>query len=320
MLTADRAVGLVVQQLYGLRIRTPWPVRGLSAANGPWDVEFVANRPDVLARAASRVPDEQRNRWAQYAALPDGSAYRRWSNLFEFLVTADARHIYAQTLTDVDNEAMLAYLLVDALSFSMVRLGWEPLHATAVATDHGVVGFLGNSGDGKSTLAALLLQQRCKLVTDDMLVLVRDRETWLAQPGPPRLKLYRDMADHILGVAPGRIAMNPDTTKLIVPLDTDDCTAEPHPLRALYVLRSVGEDRSSALRIEQLSPAAAFPRVLAHTAGHYPSEIARLQRQFQFTTTLVREIPVKTLSYPREKAEMARLRDAVLADLSRSSE
>jgi hypothetical protein len=320
MLTADRAVGLVVQQLYGLRIRTPWPVRGLSAGNGPWDVEFVANRPDVLARAASRVPDEQRNRWAQYAALPDGSAYRRWSNLFEFLVTADARHIYAQTLTDVDNEAMLAYLLVDALSFSMVRLGWEPLHATAVATDHGVVGFLGNSGDGKSTLAALLLQQRCKLVTDDMLVLVRDRETWLAQPGPPRLKLYRDMADHILGVAPGRIAMNPDTTKLIVPLDTDDCTAEPHPLRALYVLRSVGEDRSSALRIEQLSPAAAFPRVLAHTAGHYPSEIARLQRQFEFTTTLVREIPVKTLSYPREKAEMARLRDAVLADLSRSSE
>jgi hypothetical protein len=320
MLTADRAVGLVVQQLYGLRIRTPWPVRGLSAGDGPWDVEFVANRPDVLARAASRVPDEQRNRWAQYAALPDGSAYRRWSNLFEFLVTADARHIYAQTLTDVDNEAMLAYLLVDALSFSMVRLGWEPLHATAVATDHGVVGFLGNSGDGKSTLAALLLQQRCKLVTDDMLVLVRDRETWLAQPGPPRLKLYRDMADHILGVAPGRIAMNPDTTKLIVPLDTDDCTAEPHPLRALYVLRSVGEDRSSALRIEQLSPAAAFPRVLAHTAGHYPSEIARLQRQFEFTTTLVREIPVKTLSYPREKAEMARLRDAVLADLSRSSE
>ena len=319
MLTADRAVGLVVQQLYGLRIRTPWPVRGLSAADGPWDVEFVANRPDVLARAASRVPDEQRNRWAQYAALPDGSAYRRWSNLFEFLVTADARHIYAQTLTDVDNEAMLAYLLVDALSFSMVRLGWEPLHATAVATDHGVVGFLGNSGDGKSTLAALLLQQRCKLVTDDMLVLVRDRETWLAQPGPPRLKLYRDMADHILGVAPGRIAMNPDTTKLIVPLDTDDCTAEPHPLRALYVLRSVGEDRSS-VRIEQLSPAAAFPRVLAHTAGHYPSEIARLQRQFEFTTTLVRETPVKTLSYPREKAEMARLRDAVLADLSRSSE
>jgi hypothetical protein len=320
MLTADRAVGLVVQQLYGLRIRTPWPVRGLSAGDGPWDVEFVANRPDVLARAASRVPDEQRNRWAQYAALPDGSAYRRWSNLFEFLVTADARHIYAQTLTDVDNEAMLAYLLVDALSFSMVRLGWEPLHATAVATDDGVVGFLGNSGDGKSTLAALLLQQRCKLVTDDMLVLVRDRETWLAQPGPPRLKLYRDMADHILGVAPGRIAMNPDTTKLIVLLDTDDCTAEPHPLRALYVLRSVGEDRSSALRIEQLSPAAAFPRVLAHTAGHYPSEIARLQRQFEFTTTLVREIPVKTLSYPREKAEMARLRDAVLADLSRSSE
>ena len=120
-------------------------------------------------------------------------------NLCEFLVSADARRIYARTLgTDGEDEAMLAYLLVDALSFSMVRLGWEPLHATAVLTDRGVVAFLGNSGDGKSTLAALLVRHGCKLVTDDMLVLIRDRGTWLAQPGPPRLKLYRDMADHIL--------------------------------------------------------------------------------------------------------------------------
>ena len=36
-------------------------------------------------------------------------------------------------------------------SFSMVRLGWEPLHATAVLTGHGVVAFIAESGGGKST-------------------------------------------------------------------------------------------------------------------------------------------------------------------------
>jgi len=70
--------------------------------------------------------------------------------------------------------------------------------------------------------------------------------------------------------------------------------------------------------IQRLSPAAAFPRVLSHTAGHYPSEAARLWHQFEFATTLVQAIPVKTLSYRREKTEMAGLRDAVLADLARS--
>ena len=316
MLTEDRAVRAVVQQLYGIRIRTPWPVRGVSECDDTWDVEFVADQPEVLARAASFVPDVQQTWWAQYALLPDGSAYRRWTNLFEFLVTPDARRIYAQALTDVDDDAMLAYLLVDALSFSMVRLGCEPLHATAVLTDDGVVGFLGNSGDGKSTLAALLVRQGCALVTDDMLVLVRDGGTWLAHPGPPRLKLYRDMADRILGRAQGRAAMNPETTKLIVPLDGGDCTAGPRTLQALYVLSGNDGEAPGPVNIRRLSPSAAFPRVLAHTAAHYPSEVSRLQRQFEFATTLVREIPVKILSYRREESEMAGLTDAVLADVA----
>jgi hypothetical protein len=320
MLTEDRAIRVAVQQLYGIRIRTPWPVRGVSESDDAWDVEFVADQPDVLARAASFVPDLQRTWWAQYALLPDGSAYRRWTNLFEFLVTPDARRIYARALTDVDDEAMLAYLLVDALSFSMVRLGCEPLHATAVATGHGVVGFLGNSGDGKSTLAALLVRQGCTLVTDDMLVLVREGGAWLAHPGPPRLKLYRGMADRILGPAHGGVAMNPDTTKLIVPLDAGDCTAGPRTLQALYILSGDDGEARGPVNIQRLSAAAAFPRVLAHTAGHYPSEVARLQRQFEFATALVREIPVKTLSYRHEKNELAGLRDAVLADVASSRE
>lgn len=306
-----------VHQLYGIRIRMPWRIRGVAVCDGGWDVEFVAGQRDTLERAAQYIPDEQKSRWAQYAALPDGSAYRRWSNLFEFLVTADARRIYARAVNGVQDEAMLAYLLVDALSFSMVRLGWEPLHATAVLTDHGVVAFLGNSGDGKSTLAALLVRHGCKLVTDDMLILVRDRGGWFAQPGPPRLKLYRDMADHLLGPTQDCVAMNPDTTKLIIPIDASHCATEAHPLRAVYVLDG---DVAPQRAIRRLSPAAAFPRLLAHTAGHYPSDCGRLRRQFEFATALVQEIAINTLSYHREKAEMIDLKDAVLSDVARSIE
>jgi hypothetical protein len=317
MQVATHAVGSVVHRLYGIRIRTPWPVRGATAYDESWDVEFAAGDANTLARAASFVPAEQDSRWAQYATLPDGSAYRRWTNLFEFLVTADARRIYARALSAADEEAMLAYLLVDALSFSMVRLGREPLHATAVSTDRGVLAFLGNSGDGKSTLAALLLRHGCKLMTDDMLILTRAGGRWLAQPGPPRLKLYRHMADHVLGPAPERVPMNRHTTKLIIPLDPSDCASEADALTGIYILVDGADAQGSDPVIQRLSPAAAFPRVLAHTAGHYPSEAARLKRQFAFATALVQEIPIKTIAYRREQTEMPALRDAVLADVAR---
>ncbi len=320
MLTATAVMSPVVQALYGIRIRTPWPIRGVAVCDGVWDVEFVDDRQDALDRAAEYIADDHKARWAQYAALPDGSAYRRWSNLFDFLVTADARRIYARAVSAVADEALLAYLLVDALSFSMVRLGWEPLHATAVLTDHGVVAFLGNSGDGKSTLAALLVRHGCKLVTDDMLVLARDGGRWLAQPGPPRLKLYRGMADHLLGPTRDRVGMNPDTTKMIIALDSGQCTTEAHALRAAYLLSADTDATPRAPVIQQLSPGAAFPRLLAHTAGHYPSEGARLRRQFEFATAVAREIPIKTLSYRREKAQMSELQDTVLADVARSIE
>lgn len=306
----------VVHRLYGIRIRTPWPIRGVAEFEDDWDVEFVADGTQHLARAAAFVPREQASWWAQYAALPDGGAYRRWTSLFEFLVTPDARRIYARLLSEVDHEAMLAYLLVDALSFSMVRLGREPLHGTAVLTDRGVVAFLGDSGAGKSTLAALFVARGAQLVTDDMLILTGDRERWLAEPGPPRLKLYRAMANVTLGSTPGSVRMNPETTKVIVPVSA---TTEACSLRTIYLLSS-DDEHPCRPSFRQLTPGEALPRVLAHTAGHYPSDAVRLERQFTFVTALVQQIPVKALSYRRDTSAMSDVYDAVLADVANSVE
>lgn len=310
----------VIHRLYGIDIRTPWPVTGVAArTEGPWDVEFVEGDPNRLARAAAHVPTDQAQWWAQCADLPDGSSYRRWTDLFEFLVTPDARRIHARMLSDTHEEALLAYLLVDALSFSMVRLGWEPLHATAVLTDRGAAAFLGESGDGKSTLAALFLHGGFRVLTDDMLVLTADGDRFLAQPGPPRIKLYREIARRLFGAGCRGVPMNGVTEKLIIPLDRQQAVRQPHPLTALYLIHNdeAGcSDRRPVIR--RLSPAQALPRILAGTAGHCPSGADRLQRQFDFVTRLVQRVPVKTLSYRRSQDEMFFVRDAVLADLARA--
>jgi hypothetical protein len=313
------SVAAVIHHLYGIHVRTPWPVAGVAArTDGPWDVEFVEGDAMMLAEAAAHVRPDHAQRWAQYAELPDGSSYRRWTDLFEFLVTPDARRIHARILNDTHEEALLAYLLVDALSFSMVRLGWEPLHATAVLTDAGVAAFLGASGDGKSTLAALFLHGGFTLVTDDMLILTADDGRFMAQPGPPRIKLYREIAHRLFGTDCGGVPMNAVTEKLIIPVDREHLVTQPHPLRALYLIHEEPDSpRNGSPAIERLSPADALPRILAGMAAHCPSDAARLSRQFEFVTRLVRQVPVKTLAYRRNTDEMFLVRDAVLADLSR---
>ena len=200
----------------------------------------------------------------------------------------------------------------------MVRLGLEPLHATAVLTDRGVVAFLGESGYGKSTLGALFVHGGCPLLTDDMLVLTANRRGFLAHPGPPRIKLYREIANRIFGDAYRGVPMNPVTEKLIVPLNDRQALQQAFPLGALYLISEErGGGRPVRPVIRRLSPARAFPRILAGTASHWASDPDRLKRQFQFVTRLVQEVPVKTLSYARNKEEIFRVRDAVLADLAR---
>lgn len=307
-----------VQRLYGITIRTPWPVVNLPAcADGPCDVEFVEGAADTLDEAAAHVAPQHAGRWAQSAVLPDGSQYRRWTNLFEFVVSPNGRLIQARALKDANPEAFQAYLLVEALLFSMIRLGREPLHATAVLTDRGVVAFLGESGHGKSTLGAAFVRQGDRLVTDDMLVLTPAGAGFLAHPGPPRMKLYRHIKDHLFGDCHPGMPMNPQTKKLVIPLDAAQTIRQAQPLVHLYLV-APGRHGVTAPAIDRLSLSDALPGILANTAGHWSREPDRLRTQFEFVTRLIRRVAVSRLTYPRALQSLPAVRDAVLADVSRS--
>jgi len=309
-----------VHHVYGIDIRTPWPMTGVvDTGCGRWDVEFVEGDADMFAAAAASVPAAQAACWAQHATLPDGSQYRRWTGLFEFVVAPDARRIHARTCGEASRESLLAYLFVDALSFAMIRLGREPLHATAVSAAGGAAAFVGTSGQGKSTLAALLLQHGARLITDDMLVLTPAHGRYAAEAGPPRIKLYRAMADRLLTVAYRGVPMNDATDKLIVPLPPSLVVSSAQPIDVIYLLDQT--DSAAAPphpTVRALSAAAAVPHLLGATAAHYTSERTRMRNQFEFMTGLVRRVPVRTLSYRRDPAQMPALRDVVLEDLVRT--
>jgi hypothetical protein len=131
--------------------------------------------------------------------------------------------------------------------------------------------------------------------------------------------LYREIADRIFGAGCHGVPMNAVTRKLIILLDGTQTATQPSPLDAIYLIEPERDAPSSQQpAIRRLSPAEAFPRILAATAAHSPSDRNRLARQFAFVTGLVQQVPVNTLAYRRNPDDMFLVRDAVLADLARS--
>ena len=252
-------------------------------------------------RSAARF-ESPRGSWYHYARLDDGATYLRWSGLGEFVVSRDGRCIRCRRFAHASLEAFQVYLLQRALSFALVKQGMEPLHATAVVDGASAVAFLGDTGCGKSTLAAACLREGDALVTDDLLVLRREGACVLAAPGPHRIKLFAGTARRLLDRKAAAPPMNRRTRKLVLPLPPQRMALQLVPLRAIYVLAPHREHR---IETETLPPRAAFHALLKHTFNYLHRDADRLQRLFTEAADISLAVPVKRLHYPRRYASLA---------------
>ena len=256
--------------------------------------------------------------WYQYARLPDRSSYVRWDGLGEFLVSSDGRRLACRMFEGALSESFQVYLVQRALSFALLKRGFEPFHATAVVVDGQAVAFIGNSGFGKSSLAACFLNQGHKLLTDDLLLILQGASGPMAYPGPARIKLFPDMARRFLGERFSGVPMNTGTKKLVLPLGVEQTCGRPVPLNAVYVLESPREmkrGRQRGIRLDALNQREAFMALVRNTFNYLHTDSERLQRQFAEASWLASAVPVKGLSHPRVVGSLPTVRDAVLADM-----
>jgi hypothetical protein len=245
-----------------------------------------------------------------------GSNYVSMRDVGEFLISRDGRSIAAYRFPHATPESFHVYLLGQALSFALVKNGIEPLHATAVVVEGRAVAFLGDCGFGKSTLAAEFLQAGHLLLTDDLLVLRKTPPQVLAYPGPPRIKLLPEVMNRFWGNAKTSFPMNPQTQKLVVPLNQDQACDVAIPFAGFYALPSPDETSPvSNIRIRTLRRKDAFLRLLGSAFNTSIQHPQRLRRQFEATEALANSIVVKELSYPRGLESLPHVREAILADL-----
>ncbi|MGC1676576.1 MAG: hypothetical protein WA740_03495 [Candidatus Binataceae bacterium] len=308
---------------YGVSLRSDIPL-ALKQNNHVGDVAIEIRTESAsffmrAIRGASFVENLQD--WYRYARLEDRSSYARWEGLGEFLVSSDGRRVHCRKFRGAHSESFQVYLLQRALSFALVKQGLEPLHATAVVVNGQAIAFLGDSGFGKSTLAACFIAGGHELVTDDLLVLQRSAAGLRAYPGPPRIKLFPAMACRFLGDRAAGVPMNPQTKKLVLPLSSAQLCSEPIPLRAIYVLQAPRESRrKQGIRLIVLDPRQAFLELLRNTYNHLHLAPDRLQRHFAQVSSIANTVRFVKLCHSRVAGNLPAVRDAILADAGRAYE
>jgi hypothetical protein len=249
-----------------------------------------------------------------FGETPDGSNYIRWEGLGEILVSKDGASITCRPFPQTEPESFHVYLLGQALSFALVKMGFEPLHATAVAVGDQAVAFVGDCGFGKSTLAASFLEAGHRLLTDDLLLLRAATRELIAYPGPARIKLFPKIAEKFLGQRSNTVALNPQTRKQIIPLNERQICTNPMPLRVVYTLAPSKEANGKGIHILKLSKRESFVTLVGATFNRMLVDRERLQRQFHAVNGMVSTVIVKKAFYPRILSSLSQVREAIVSD------
>lgn len=207
---------------------------------------------------------------------PDGEAILR---IYRFQENArrDKKQPLA-TMSNLDQDIILGPAIVLALA---MRGTWS-LHASAAMFQNQTMAFLGESGQGKSTLAAYLDSKDWQRVADDILPITFKNSAALALPRFPQLKLSPEKQ-------PG---FN---------------FPEQLPINNICVLTSV-EERSGP-KLDPLPPSLAVQVLLKHTAGTRLLGPDLLGKHLSFCGQISKNIPVYRLLYPHRQETLPEVKE-----------
>ncbi|NEQ83198.1 MAG: hypothetical protein F6K26_24195 [Moorea sp. SIO2I5] len=141
-------------------------------------------------------------------------------------------------------------LVGTVIAILLYQRGLLVLHASVVNINGGAVVFLGNSGEGKSSIAAALHTQGYRIITDDVAPVTLDQGIAKVAPSFPQIKLSREVAK-VLGYDQDKLALLlPKLNKPGYRLN-QDFTEALLPIRCIYVLVSGSQLSIKRLKLQE---------------------------------------------------------------------
>jgi hypothetical protein len=248
--------------------------------------------------------------WTEFHRA-DGGYLLRFPQLADFRVAADARAVTCVPVPEVSEGTTQHLYLNQVLPLVLSKLGKLVFHASAVEIGAGAVAFVGESGRGKSTLAASFAVSGCRFLTDDGLVVEPSGGGYEALPSHPSIRLWDDSeAALLIPLAARRAPPVHYTAKARFLADEDLAFCEAaRPLRRVYFL---GDGSAERIELQRLSPAEALVEWVKHSFLLDIEEQSRLASHFDQVARLANERIHYRLDYPRRFEDLSKVRQAIV--------
>ena len=256
------------------------------------------------------LPDE--TPWLLLGRQPSGY-FLRFPGMADFVVSDGVTEIRGYLVEDTPLETIRHLILDQVLPLLLSHHGQFVLHGSAVATPRGAIGFVGQTGWGKSTLASSFSEDGMAVLTDDCLLLQEDADFMTVIPSYPGVRLWPDTARTVFGEGKrwAKVAHYSEKKRLDADAGIGFCV-RPTRLRRLYFLSSPNE--CTSLRVTQLSPREAMLELVKHSYLMDVTNRPRLQHDFERLTKFALEPIFFRLAFPHDYSQLANVRQAILHD------
>lgn len=238
----------------------------------------------------------------------------RFPQIADFLVDKDFRLVDCIPYPSASDDVVDHFRRNHIVPLIWSGAGDIALHASAVMYDHQAIAFVGESGLGKSTLATYFARQEMPLISDDALLLARDKKMFLAQSGASHIRLWRDSGDRLLGPKANKMPGLSNTSKgRYRAREHFEVTKSAVPLARVYFLGAAETEEIS------VSPLNGTDAVFAVTNSSFLLDWMNpkvLSTHFENVAALCQNVDAYTLDYPRRYDVLEQVKDAVLGSNS----
>jgi len=251
----------------------------------------------------------------------DGQWFRwTWCDGIAFHIHATQREVFVQWPPSEGPDSCVYYFLGPVLAFILRQRGVSLLHGSVVCSSGSAIAFLGDSGAGKSTIAAALLDRGYAALTDDLIALARLDGELCVWPGYAGLRLWADSVERLFRDAatmPRLVANSglwPGWDKRILSLNDGmgRFCERPVPLRRLYV---IGDRVTGAPTIASLSMPRRMMELDRNAYQRYLRNDSTVRSDFAVFADLIQQAPIQLLNPSDGLAEIGRLTSRIHFDI-----
>lgn len=289
--------------IYGAQVRSDF-LSGLANGSADTNHEGVITAQRITADDAKSVTwlsEVPQNDSCDFYTLgvTDSGYLMHFNGQADFYINLNERKIDCLPIGPADAATVQHLFLNQVMPRVLAQQGLNVLHASAVSIQNKTIAFCGESGSGKSSMAAAFCQKQAVFLTDDCLRIKNEKNSIRAIPSSHGVRLREDSWHSILKAASQAEQTATYSSKRF--LDTKHLpfasSSQDEELNAIFHLNP-SPSQNQTVSITPLSKQQAVHILAKNSFRLDYTHHSSLQREFHQLLELSKKVPVFELIFP----------------------